>query len=461
MDKAAIVLAAGIGKRMHSKLPKVLHKICGREMVLYPIDAAKNAGFGKVVAVISKNMDSDIFKNSAIVAYQDVPLGTGDAVRKGLDAIKGFSADMDVLILTGDNPLIKTRDIERFYDFYKESGVDAALLTGIAENPSGLGRVIKKGSKFDKIVEEKDATNEEKRIKEINTGIYLFKKGMLEESLKHLSNKNAQGEYYLTDTLYYLEKNGFKVGVLRMDRTIPVYGVNNRVELSVATKIIQKEILDKLMMQGITVINPDTTSIGYGVEIGNDTIIYPGCVIEGKTSVGKECAIGPNARILDAEIGKGTAVQFSVVIDSKIGENCNIGPFSYVRPGNVFGNDVKIGTFVEVKKSKVGNRSKVPHLSYIGDATVGKDVNIGAGTITCNFSGLEGPHKKNPTLIEDNVFIGSHNTLVAPVVIHKNAYTAAGSVINKEVPEWALAIGRAKQVNKEEWVKRRKDNAKH
>ncbi len=454
MEKVAIVLAAGIGKRMHSKIPKVLHKICGKEMALYPITAAKSAGFKRIVAVISENMDTEIFKEE-IIAYQKVPLGTGDAALKGLSAVKKLPDDTDVLILTGDNPLITAYDLNRLQQFHKESKNSATILTGDTENPNGLGRIVKEKGQFIKIVEEKDANNTEKNIKEINTGIYLFKKSALEKSLGHLSNNNAQNEYYLTETLSYLKNNNFKVGVLKMDRTLPIYGVNNRIELSIATDIIRKEILNALMIQGVTIINPSATSIDYCVEIGNDTVIYPGSVIQGDTRIGSGCEIGPNTRIIDAKIGNNTTVQFSVILKSKIGENCTIGPFSYIRRGNELKNNVKIGTFVELKKSLVNENSKIPHLSYIGDATIGKNVNIGAGTITCNFSGLQGK-KKNPTFIGDNVFIGSHNTLVAPVIIRNNAYTAAGSLINKEVPEWALAIGRARQVNKENWVKRRK-----
>ena len=455
-EKVAIVLAAGIGKRMHSKVPKVLHKICGREMVLYPIDAAKDAGFTKVVAVISDDIPKDIF-NGVEIAYQKVPLGTGDAARAGLNAVKFLPDNASVLVLTGDNPLIKKTDIESLNAFFEEGNFDVVVLSAEAENPSGLGRIVRNGDAFVKIVEEKDATESEKQIKEINTGIYIFRKSALQSALLHLSNNNAQGEYYLTDTLYYLKAQGKSVGVKKMERVLPIYGVNTRKELAVATRIIQNEILDSLMLKGVTIINPETVSIDYGVEIGNDTTILPGCMIQGRTKIGSGCEIGPNARIVDAEIGNNTRVHFSVVLNSHIAENCEIGPFSYVRPGNELSNNVKIGTFVEIKKSKVAENSKIPHLSYIGDATIGRDVNIGAGTITCNYSGLQG-HVKNPTFIGDNVFIGSHNTLVAPLHIHSNAYTAAGSVITKDVPEWALGIGRSRQVNKENWVKRRKGN---
>ncbi len=455
MEKTAIILAAGIGKRMHSKTPKVLHKICGREMVLYPIEAARKAGFEEVIVVISKNMEDEIFKDVKL-AYQNVPLGTGDAAAKGLNAVNGQS-NTEVLVLTGDNPLIEREDLKKLADFFEKGNFDAVVLSAEADNPKGLGRVISEKGEFVKIVEEKDATDEEKKIKEINTGIYIFKKSVLEDSLNHLSNDNAQKEYYLTDTLSYLKKKGKRVGVLKMDRKLPVYGVNNRKELAVATKLIQEKILENLMLSGVTIVNPETASIDWDVKIGNDTVIYPGTMISGKTEIGSGCEIGPNTKIENTKIGNNVKVQFSVILESEIGDSCNIGPFSYVRPGNKFVKNVKIGTFVEVKKSFVDVNSKIPHLSYIGDATVGKNVNIGAGTITCNYSGLEG-HKKNPTHVGDNVFIGSHSTLVAPVKIANNAYTAAGSVINKDVPEWALAIGRAKQINKENWVKRRKGN---
>ena len=453
MENISIILSAGIGKRMHSSLPKVMHPICGRPMVQYVIDAAKDVT-DKVIVVISNKIDKSIFKDVTI-AYQDVPLGTGDATKSALNAIKDASDDARILILTGDNPLIKSSDLKSFLSYCNEKDSDAALLTAVAENPEGFGRIIRNKEEFVRIVEEKDATEEEKKIKEINTGIYVFKKKYLSYSLQKITPNNAQKEYYLTDALSILKDAGIKINVKRLERSLPVYGVNNRKELSLATKIIQQEILDRLMLKGVTILNPETVSIDYNVVIGNDTVILPNVLIEGETKIGNGCTIGPNTRITDALIGNGTDVQFSVIIQSEIGENCTIGPFSYIRPGNRMSKNVKIGTFVEVKKSHFGEDTKVPHLSYIGDATIGKNVNIGAGTITCNYSGLEGK-KKNPTFIEDNVFIGSNNTLVAPVKIKKGAYTAAGSAITKDVPESALAIGRARQVNKENWVKRRK-----
>ena len=444
-----VVLGAGIGKRMHSKVPKVLHKICGREMIFYAIDSVKDI-VDSVVVVINESMPKELFEGFE-VRVQKTPLGTGDALKV---ALTGIDTDL-VLVTTGDNPLFEKEDILKFYNFFKETNSDISFISAEADDPTNLGRVLRSGDEFVKIVEEADATEEEKAIKEINTGVYLFKFSLLSKILEELSNNNAQGEYYLTDTLTIAKDKGYKVTVYKLPKKLPIYGVNNRFELSIAEKIIQEKILKKHMLNGVTIHNPETQKIDYFVEIENDTEILPGCVLEGKTKIESDCVIGPFAQIIDSHISKGSIVKQSVVMNSYVGENCSIGPFAYVRPENILVRNVKIGTFVEVKKSKFDDGAKVPHLSYIGDATVGKNVNIGAGTITCNFSGLEG-NKKNPTLIEDDVFIGSHSTLVAPLVIRKGAYTAAGSVITQEVPEDSLAISRAQQVNKIGWVKRRK-----
>ncbi|MCI4463860.1 MAG: bifunctional UDP-N-acetylglucosamine diphosphorylase/glucosamine-1-phosphate N-acetyltransferase GlmU [Caldisericum sp.] len=444
-----VVLGAGIGKRMHSKVPKVLHKICGREMIFYAIDSVKDI-VDSVVVVINESMPKELFDGFE-VRVQKTPLGTGDALKV---ALTGIDTDL-VLVTTGDNPLFEKEDILKFYNFFKETNSDISFISAEADDPTNLGRVLRSGDEFVKIVEEADATEEEKAIKEINTGVYLFKFSLLSKILEELSNNNAQGEYYLTDTLTIAKDKGYKVTVYKLPKKLPIYGVNNRFELSIAEKIIQEKILKKHMLNGVTIHNPETQKIDYFVEIENDTEILPGCVLEGKTKIESDCVIGPFAQIIDSHISKGSIVKQSVVMNSYVGENCSIGPFAYVRPENILVRNVKIGTFVEVKKSKFDEGAKVPHLSYIGDATVGKNVNIGAGTITCNFSGLEG-NKKNPTLIEDDVFIGSHSTLVAPLVIRKGAYTAAGSVITQEVPEDSLAIARAQQVNKIGWVKRRK-----
>lgn len=444
-----VVLGAGIGKRMHSKVPKVLHKICGREMIFYAIDSVKDI-VDSVVVVINESMPKELFEGFE-VRVQKTPLGTGDALKV---ALTGIDTDL-VLVTTGDNPLFEKEDILKFYNFFKETNSDISFISAEADDPTNLGRVLRSGDEFVKIVEEADATEEEKAIKEINTGVYLFKFSLLSKILEELLNNNAQGEYYLTDTLTIAKDKGYKVTVYKLPKKLPIYGVNNRFELSIAEKIIQEKILKKHMLNGVTIHNPETQKIDYFVEIENDTEILPGCVLEGKTKIESDCVIGPFAQIIDSHISKGSIVKQSVVMNSYVGENCSIGPFAYVRPENILVRNVKIGTFVEVKKSKFDDGAKVPHLSYIGDATVGKNVNIGAGTITCNFSGLEG-NKKNPTLIEDDVFIGSHSTLVAPLVIRKGAYTAAGSVITQEVPEDSLAIARAQQVNKIGWVKRRK-----
>ncbi|MEA3313447.1 MAG: bifunctional UDP-N-acetylglucosamine diphosphorylase/glucosamine-1-phosphate N-acetyltransferase GlmU [Caldisericota bacterium] len=452
MKNVCIILAAGVGKRMHSSLPKVMHPICGRPMVQYVIDAAKGIS-DKVIVVISEEMDRDGFSDVELV-YQKIPLGTGDAAKQALTASDNISDEMPVLIITGDNPLIKSSDLKELLAFYKNTKSSAALLTALSDNPFGFGRIVRDKTNFVKIVEEKDATEEEKKINEINTGIYVFAKKYLVSAINEITPNNLQKEYYLTDALAILKKKGVKVSAKKLERKFPVYGVNNRKELSIATKIIQGEILDKLMFSGVTIINTDTVSIDFDAKIENDVTILPGVLLQGRTTIGKDCVIGPNTRIVNSVIKNNVSVEYSVVRQANVGDNCKIGPFAYVRPDSKMSKNVKIGTFVEVKKSQFGENTKVPHLGYIGDTGVGKNVNIGAGTITCNYDGLQS--KKKPTFIEEDVFIGSHNTLVAPVKIGKGAYTAAGSVITEEVPEGALAIGRAKQINKKEWAKRRK-----
>lgn len=453
MKKVSIVLAGGIGKRMHSKTSKVMHKICGREMLFYATDAVKNVT-ERVILVVSPHINSEALKGFEVV-YQEAPLGTGDAVKKALPLISSLPDDGTIVIVPGDNPLIREGDISSLMDFHVKEGNGVTILAAVSENPAGLGRIVRIGNEFVHIVEESEATEEEKKIKEISTGIYIFRKDLLIEGLSQIDNKNTQGEYYLTDVLGIIAHKE-RVGIKILERKLPVYGVNNRVELSIATANIQTEIVERLMLEGVTFINPQTTSVDYFVKIGEDTTVYPFCILEGKTEIGMDCTLGPFVRITDSFVGKSTKIQYSFVRGSYIGEECSIGPFSSVRPENVFEKKVKIGSFVEVKKSKVSENSKVPHLSYIGDAIVGKDVNVGAGTITCNFSGLEG-EKKNPTFIEDGVFIGSNSTLVAPIILRKGAYIAAGSVVTEEVPQYSLAVGRARQVNKIGWVKRRKD----
>ncbi len=452
MKNVCIVLAAGVGKRMHSSIPKVMHPICGRPMVKYVIDAAKGIS-DKVVVVISEKIDKNVFSNVELV-YQKVPLGTGDAVRQALTAVSNIPDETPVFIITGDNPLIKSSDLKELLAFHRDAKSGAALLTALSDNPIGFGRIVRHETDFVKIVEEKDATEEEKKINEINTGVYVFAKKHLADAISEITPNNLQKEYYLTDALTILKKKGVKVSVKKMERKFSVYGINNRKELSIATKIIQEEILDKLMFSGVTIINPDSVCIDFDVRIENDVTILPGVLIQGKTTIGKDCVIGPNTRIVDSVIKSDVGVQYSVIRQANVGDNCKIGPFAYVRPDSKMSKNVKIGAFVEVKKSQFGENTKVPHLSYIGDTTVGENVNIGAGTITCNYDGLQS--KKKQTFIEKDVFIGSHNTLVAPIKIGKGAYTAAGSVITEEVPEDALAIGRAKQINKKEWAKRRK-----
>jgi len=449
MFKCAAILAAGEGKRMKSDTPKVLHKVCGKEMVNHVIDIMRKADIESVNVIVGKGADKvKEGTQSRNVSYslQELQLGTGHAVmcaKEFLDNKTGV-----VAIFTGDAPLIKEETVKRLLEFYEEGNYKGAILTSIIENPAHYGRVIR-DSKGDvlKIVEAKDCSEEEAKVKEINAGMYCFDIEALLNSLGKLTNNTAQGEYYLTDVAQILQSEGLKVGAMVIDFQETI-GINSRVELAEAENILKNRINKKHMENGVTIIDPNTTYIGSEVEIGRDTIIYPGNVIEGHTVIKENCILYPNSRILDSIIETGVTIQSSVIIESQIGEETTVGPFAYIRPESVIGKHARIGDFVEIKKSLIGDNTKVSHLTYIGDAEVGSGCNFGCGTVVVNYDGK----KKYKTIIGDNAFIGCNTNLVSPVVVKDNAYTAAGSTITSEVPEGALAIARAKQVNIEGWV---------
>ncbi|MCT8977499.1 bifunctional UDP-N-acetylglucosamine diphosphorylase/glucosamine-1-phosphate N-acetyltransferase GlmU [Clostridium sp. CX1] len=452
MYNCAIILAAGEGKRMKSSTPKVLHKVCGKEMVNVVIDVIKNAGIKDINVVVGRGADKvkeATEVNGVFYALQDKQLGTGHAVMCAREFLTGKQGT--VAIFTGDAPLITKETIEKLTLFHREGMYKATLLTSIVDNPSGYGRVIR-GNNEDvvKIVEHKDCTEQELKINEINSGMYCFDIEHLLKSLDRLDNNNAQGEYYLTDVIGILKSDGEKIGALPIpfEETM---GVNSRAQLADAEKVMRKRINLKHMENGVTLIDPDNTYIDIDVEIGNDTIIYPGNVISGKTIIEEGCTIYPNSRIENSLIGKGVNIQNSVILQSKVGEGTSVGPFAYIRPESVIGKSARIGDFVEIKKSVIGDKTKVSHLTYIGDAEVGSGCNFGCGTVVVNYDGK----KKHKTIIGDNAFIGCNVNLVAPVKINNDTYIAAGSTILEEVPEGALAIARAKQVNKEGWVEKK------
>lgn len=451
MKIGAIVLAAGKGTRMKSKYPKVLHKILNKPILGYVTDAVKELTDKKPIVVIGHGGEyiQEYFEDSCIYRTQEQQLGTGDAVKAGLDALEDEDA---VMVLCGDAPMITADILGKMIEQYKQVEAKAIVLSADIDDSKGYGRILRlNDGTFEKIVEEKDATEKEKQIKEVNSGTYIFDRILLEKALVGLKNDNSQGEYYLTDVLEIFKNNGHRVEVCKSEDDKVILGINNRVQLEEATILIKRRINEKHMMAGVTFEDSASTYISSEVVFGEDVIIGPNVSITGQTVIGDDVAIGPNSIIKDSKIGNGTTILSSIILNSELGENCIIGPFAYLRPDNVLGNKVKVGDFVELKKAKVGHGSKIPHHSYIGDALVGEKVNIGAGTITCNYDG----EHKHQTIIEDGAFIGSNSNLVAPVVIGQEAYVGAGSTITKDVPEKALAIGRSRQVNKDNWKKKK------
>jgi bifunctional UDP-N-acetylglucosamine pyrophosphorylase/glucosamine-1-phosphate N-acetyltransferase len=453
MFKCAIILAAGEGKRMKSATPKVLHKVCGKEMVNHVIDTMRKAELSDVDVVIGKGAEfvkKATESRNVTHSYQNEQLGTGHAVlcaKEFLEGKKGI-----VTIFTGDAPLITEDTVKKLVKFHEEGNFDAVVLTSIVDNPQGYGRIIRDENGVNRIVEHKDCSEEELRVNEINSGMYSFDIEKLLQSLGKLKNENAQGEYYLTDVLGILKSEGKKVGAMTIDFE-ETLGVNAKKELAIAEEIMRLRINRRHMENGVTFIDPKSTYIDADAELENDVLIYPNNVIEGKTIIKKGTILYPNSRISSSVIGENVTVQSSVIIDSSVGNNTTVGPFAYIRPESNIGQNVKIGDFVEVKKSTIGDGTKVSHLTYIGDAEVGGGCNFGCGTITVNYDG----EKKFKTIIGDNVFVGCNTNLVAPVKVESNSYIGAGSTITHTVKEGSLAVARARQTDIEGWVERKKN----
>ena len=452
MNFKAIILAAGKGTRMKSKYPKVIHKVCGKEMVNHVINVSQKSGVNDIVVILGH--ESDVVKErlpkDSMIAMQTEQLGTGHAVKMA----KEYINDEDtIVVLCGDTPLIKEDTLKRLFAYHLENEYHATVLTTKVDNPTGYGRIIRDNNEdLLKIVEQKDANEEEKAVKEINSGIYCFNGKSLRESLDLIDNNNAQGEYYLTDTIYIMRDRGQKVGAYNGSTIEELMGVNSRVELSKAEEIMRRRINEAHMVNGVTIIDTNSTYIESDVEIGNDTIIYPGVMLKGNTKIGSNCVIEMNSAIENSTIGDNTEVKNSTIIDSVVGENTTVGPYAYLRPKSNIGNNVKIGDFVEVKNATIEDNSKASHLSYIGDAHVGKDVNIGCGVVFVNYDGKN----KFKSVVKDGAFIGSNSNLVAPVIVEEDGYIATGSTITNDVPKGALAIARERQVVKEGWVEKKR-----
>ena len=446
----AVILAAGLGTRMKSKLPKVFHCVVGCPMVSHVLDALKEAEVDEIIIVLGyqgKTVEKTLGQNYRYV-YQEEQLGTGHALLQALPILQEYSGG-NCLVLCGDTPLLSGDTINKLKGKHVQTGAKATVLTATLTNPQGYGRIIKDADGIKGIVEEKDANLKEKMIQEINTGAYIFNLDSMKEGLARLTTANAQGEYYLTDIIKFLVDQKERVETFLLENSLEAMGVNNRVQLAEAEAYLRNQILEKHMLQGVTVIDPAHTYVGKSVKIGQDTILYPGVILEGATVIGENCQIGPDSRLVDTKIGANCTINNSTLLEAEVGQGCNIGPYSYLRPGTVLADQVKVGDFAEVKKSLIGKGSKIPHLSYVGDSIIGEGVNIGAGTITCNYDGK----KKHQTIIGDRAFVGSNTNLVAPIQVGADAYIGAGSTVTEDIPTGALAIARGRQRNLENWKK--------
>ncbi|MEG0370935.1 MAG: bifunctional UDP-N-acetylglucosamine diphosphorylase/glucosamine-1-phosphate N-acetyltransferase GlmU [Clostridium sp.] len=446
-----LILAAGEGKRMKSKLPKVLHKVCGKSMIDYIIEAVKGANAKDTVVVVGHK--AEIVKqhlgDKVKTAFQDKQLGTGHAVM----CCEEFLSNKEgiVIVLAGDGPLITKETISKVFDYHTENKSSATILTADAIDPTGLGRIVRdQNGEIKKIVEHKDATEEERKVTEVNSSNYCFEIKDLLSAIKKINNNNTQSEYYLTDVIEILKNEGNKVLAYKTNFN-EFMAVNSRDQLATAASVMKERILNNLMAEGATIIDPLSTYIESEVVIGCDTIVYPGAFIEGKTTIGEDCVIGHNTRILNSKIGNGIEIQSSVIVDSEVKDGAKIGPFAYIRPESVIGKNVKIGDFVEIKKSTIGDGTKISHLTYVGDSEVGEKCNFGCGTVTVNYDGKN----KHKVIVKDRAFIGCNTNLIAPIIVGEDAYTAAGSTITNNVPDGALAIGRSRDVIKEGWSYKR------
>ena len=437
MSFVGLVLAAGLGKRMKSSLPKALHQVAGQPMIDHVVGTLIESGASRVITVVGHegHILQEHLAGRSEVVWQHDQLGTGHAAAQAGPALAGY--DGNIVVVPGDVPLLSASAIQDLAREHETHGFAATVLTMVVDDPAQYGRVVRDPSgRVSSIVEYRDASDEIRAVREVNTSVYCFRSHDLFDALPLLSNDNQQGEYYLTDVISVLISRNLPVGAISLDDPSEGMGINSRAELAAAEQAMRDRKRRELMEDGVTLVDPASTFVDMQVKVGRDTVIMPFTVISGSTSVGESCNIGPYVCIRDSIVGNG----------------CNVGPFAFVRPGTVLGDRVKVGDFVEVKNSRVGEGTKIPHLSYIGDAVLGAGINIGAGTITCNYDGVT----KHTTVIDDGAFIGANSNLVAPVRVGQNAYIATGSTVTTDVPAEALAIARARQENKDGWVARRK-----
>ncbi|HBM3861564.1 TPA: bifunctional UDP-N-acetylglucosamine diphosphorylase/glucosamine-1-phosphate N-acetyltransferase GlmU [Listeria innocua] len=441
----AVVLAAGQGTRMKSKLYKVLHPVCGKPMVEHVVDQISTLDVDKVVTIVGHGAEKvqEHLAGKSEFVKQDEQLGTAHAVLQAKSELAG--KDGVTLVVCGDTPLIEASTMEALLKYHHEKRAKATILTTVIEDPTGYGRIIRDDLGIvEKIVEHKDATEKEQRISEINTGTYCFDNKALFEALENVSNDNVQGEYYLPDVIKILKDADEVVAAYKMESFEESLGVNDRIALAEASKLMQRRINENHMRNGVTLVNPENTYIDIDVKIGQDTVVEPGVMLRGKTVIGDDCVVTSGSEIVSSVIGERVHVRNSSIFESKVGDDVQIGPYAHLRPESDIHNHVKIGNYVETKKAIVGEGTKLPHFIYMGDAEIGKNVNVGCGSIAVNYDGKN----KAKTIIGDNVFVGCNSNLIAPVKVGDRAFIAAGSTITKDVPEDALGIARAKQDNK-------------
>ena len=463
---AIAILAAGIGTRLKSKRAKVLHSVGGRTLIEHAVRTARELAQGQpdpaifaivghqaaTVQQVLEDSSSDPHGAGVRIIHQKEQLGTGHALQCGRRELETGAPRL--LVFCGDTPLILAETLRSLMEFHLRSQAAATVMTAGMDDPSGYGRIVRgSDDSLFEIVEHKSASPEQRRIREINTGIYCFETETLFAALDNVGRDGITGEYYLTDVIGLLRQQGRKVMAHKIADASEVIGINNRAELAQVDALLRDRKARELMLAGVTIFRPETVQIDPDVQIGADTVIEPGVTLAGETRIGEDCRIGAFSVIADSVVADDVTVKQSCIIEgSIIAQKAIIGPFARLRPGTEIGPGARIGNFVEVKKTRVGAGSKAQHLTYLGDTTIGENVNVGAGTITCNYDG----EKKHPTVIEDNVFIGSDTSLVAPVRVGRNSYVGAGSTITEDVPADSLAIARGRQVNKEGWVRKRK-----
>jgi bifunctional UDP-N-acetylglucosamine pyrophosphorylase / glucosamine-1-phosphate N-acetyltransferase len=439
---AVVIMAAGKGKRLRSALPKVLHPVSGKPVLWHVLQAARRTRPDRLIVVVGHDREQveeavGSWGIEATFVEQGEPLGTGHAVMVSERAV---GRAREVLVLPGDNPLITGEHLRDLLRLHRRRKPAATVQTTELPDATGYGRVVRDGDRFERIAEEREASAAERRIQEVATSVYVFQREDLYRALPRVGRDNTQNEYYLPDVLEILVEKGEDVRAILADFG-GALDVNTRGSLARAAAVLRARINEDLMAAGVTLIDPDRTYVDAGVRVDRDTTLLPGTHLEGDTRIGAGCVIGPDARVVDSRVADGAEIRSSVVLGARIGEGAAVGPYSHIRPGTVLAKGARAGSFVEIKNSRIGEGSKVPHLAYVGDATVGKDVNVGAGTITCNYDGV----RKHRTRIGDGAFIGSDTMLVAPVRVGKGAVTGAGSTITRDVPPGALAVERSEQ----------------